>query len=387
MLTTIRPRSEGDFWLAQAGGISPAMLFSLTRVRETWRSLQAALPGVTLYYAVKSNPYTSLLTTLVDEGACFDVASAPEIQALLPLGVPTQRMIHTHPIKTITDLEASIELGVTSFVVDNLDELWKIAPYRNDITVMLRLAFVAPDAPVDLSRKFGAQPDDAMNILQIAQQMGITIDGLCFHVGSQAQSADTHRLALLKTVEIAQEAADLGIANIERIDMGGGFPANYSNTPVDFEVFCAPIREAMASVPSHIRLMAEPGRGISAPSMTLVARIIGRSKRQDDTWWYYMDDGVYGAQSGRIFDHTDYPMTIFTEDGGTPGPAVFAGPTCDSIDRFGDTDMLPELSIGDVIVIHEIGAYSVATACNFNGVAPPVIIDLADDSNLVRLFA
>ena len=237
MLTTIRPRSEGDFWLAQTGGNSPALLFNPNRVRDTWRALQQALPNVTLYYAVKSNPYHSLLATLVNEGASFDIASAPEIQALLPFGVPTSRMIHTHPIKTEQDLETSVQLGVRSFVIDNVDELWKVAPYRHDITVMLRLAFVAPDAPIDLSRKFGAQPEDALHIMAVAKQMGIVIDGLCFHVGSQAKSADTHRIALLRCLEIASDAASEGIATIERIDIGGGFPANYSNHAVDFDAF------------------------------------------------------------------------------------------------------------------------------------------------------
>lgn len=383
MLTTIRPRPEGDFWLAQAGGISPALLFNPNQVRETWRALQNALPKVTLYYAVKSNPYHSLLATLVKEGAAFDVASASEIRALFPLGVSTNRMIHTHPVKTEHDLETSVRLGVTSFVVDNLDELWKIVPYRHDITVMLRLAFVAPDAPIDLSRKFGARPEDALHIMSVAKQMGITIDGLCFHVGSQAQSAETHRIALLKCTDIARDAASQGIAQIGRIDIGGGFPANYSNRPVNFEAFCAPIREAIAEVPEHIRLMAEPGRAISAPSMTLVTRVIGRAKRQDETWWFYLDDGVYGAQSGRIFDHINYPMMIFTE-GSESKAAVFAGPTCDSVDRLGDHENLPKLSVGDVIVIPEIGAYSIATACHFNGIAPPSIIDLEDTSKTQR---
>lgn len=359
------------------------MLFDPIRVRSTWHALQHALPDVTLYYAVKSNPHPTLLAVLADEAAHFDVASAPEIQALLPLGVSPHRMIHTHPIKTEHDLELSTHLGVSTFVVDNLDELWKIAPYRHQITVMLRLAFVAPDAPIDLSRKFGAQPDDALHILGMAHHMGITVDGLCFHVGSQAQSADTHALALRRTIEIAGQAQEAGIAQIQRIDIGGGFPANYSNQPVDFDAFCAPIREALADVPAHIHVIAEPGRAISAPSMALVARVIGRSKRQDDTWWYYLDDGVYGAQSGRIFDHIDYPITVFTEGNGQ-ARAVFAGPTCDSIDRFGETAALPELSVGDVIVIEEIGAYSIATACHFNGVAPPTIIDLQDHEVDVR---
>ncbi len=120
-----------------------------------------------------------------------------------------------------------------------------------------------------------------------------------------------------------------------------------------------------------------------APSMTLVTRVIGRSKRQNETWWFYLDDGVYGAQSGRIFDYINYPMTVFTE-GCESTPAVFAGPTCDSVDRFGDHENLPKLSLGDVIVIPKVGAYSIATACHFNGIAPRSIIDLEDTSETQR---
>ena len=93
--------------------------------------------------------------------------------------------------------------------------------------------------------------------------------------------------------------------------------------------------------------------------------------------------GVYGAQSGRIFDYISYPMTAFTE-GCESTPSVFAGPTCDSIDRFGDHENLPKLSLSDVIVIPEVGAYSIATACHFNGIAPPSIIDLEDTSETQR---
>lgn len=386
MLTTLFSRSDADQYLCQCDGISPALIFDPKKVRATWHALQSALPGVSLFYAVKSNPYPSLLKTLDSEGASFDAASTPEVQALLSLGVPASKIIHTHPIKMISDLEQSVALGIQTFVIDNLDELWKLAPYRKDVKVMLRLAFSAPDAPIDLSRKFGAMPEDALSILEIASQMGINIDGLCFHVGSQAQSATTHKTAILKCVDIAKLAAERNIADIRRIDIGGGFPANYSNIEIDFESFCNPIREALTMVPPHIEAMAEPGRAISAPSMTLISKIIGRSKRQEGIWWYYLDDGVYGAQSGRIYDHIDYPLEIYT-NGDNPQKAVFAGPTCDSIDRLGDLDNVPELSIGDVVIIKNIGAYSLATSCHFNGVAPPEVIELTDNLKEIQKLA
>ena len=138
MLTTIRPRPEGDLWLTQAGGISPALLFNPNQIRETWRALPNALPQVTLYYAVKSNPCHPFLATIVDEGAIFDLASVPKIQALLPFGVSTNRVIHTHPTTTEHDFGKSVQLNVTSYLIDNLDELCKVAPYRNDITAIFR---------------------------------------------------------------------------------------------------------------------------------------------------------------------------------------------------------------------------------------------------------
>ena len=90
-------------------------------------------------------------------------------------------------------------------MVDNVDELWKLIPYRHVILVMLRLSFIAPDAPIDLSRKFGAPFQDALSILDVAKDSGIRIDGLCFHVGSQAATANTHADALATCLELCKK--------------------------------------------------------------------------------------------------------------------------------------------------------------------------------------
>ena len=123
-------------------------------------------------------------------------------------------MLHPHPIKIERDLEAYLQLGISSVVIDNLNEFWEVAAYRHYITVMLRLALVAPDALIDLSRKFGAR------------QLEIIIDWLFSHVGSQAKSADTHHVAILGCLEIASDADSQDIGAIDRIDIGARFSAN-----------------------------------------------------------------------------------------------------------------------------------------------------------------
>jgi ornithine decarboxylase len=92
--------------------------------------------------------------------------------------------------------------------------------------------------------------------------------------------------------------------------------------------------------------------------------VMGKAKR-DGRWWYYLDDGLYGSYSGQLFDHAKYPVTTLRQEG-EQFPSVLAGPTCDSIDVIDDNIMLPELEVGDLVVGRMMGAYTWASATDFN---------------------
>jgi ornithine decarboxylase len=82
--------------------------------------------------------------------------------------------------------------------------------------------------------------------------------------------------------------------------------------------------------------------------------------------WYYLDDGVYGCYSGRVFDHADYTFHLLGNHSTESFPSVVSGPTCDSFDIVYDNIQLPKLEIGALIVSTTMGAYSSATATDFN---------------------
>jgi ornithine decarboxylase len=91
---------------------------------------------------------------------------------------------------------------------------------------------------------------------------------------------------------------------------------------------------------------------------------MGRARREGH-WWYYLDDGLYGSYSGQLYDHARYPVEALRQ--GEPQlPSVLAGPTCDSIDVIAENLMLPELKAGDLIVGRAMGAYTWASASEFN---------------------
>jgi ornithine decarboxylase len=113
-----------------------------------------------------------------------------------------------------------------------------------------------------------------------------------------------------------------------------------------------------------LRVIAEPGRFIAGPAAVAVASVMGRAER-DGRWWYYLDDGLYGSYSGQLFDHAKYPLEALVP-AGTLYPSVLAGPTCDSIDVIDEHLSLPRLEVGDLILGRMMGAYTWASASEFN---------------------
>lgn len=357
----------------------PALFLSRRRVRQNLRQLSAALPGVAIHYAVKSNDHAAVLRAVIEEGHRFDISSVLEIERVTKAGANPADLLHTHPIKSLSEISGAIERGVTTFVIDNSDEIMKFIPYRNQASLLVRFRAGSAEESADmvqcnLSYKFGCGADEIISLVQEIISSGIGYAGLAFHVGSQCHSVAPY----LTGVNIASDRiTELAAAGIETglLDIGGGFPVEYTEQVPPIDEFCRPLRRALDSLlPKSIRVICEPGRFISATAATLLVNVIGKSCRSGKRW-YYVDDGVYGTFSGRIYDHCSYQT--LTNRNSTWLPSVLAGPTCDSIDIIYKSILLPPLDIGDTLVFPALGAYSSVSASQFNSLtqAKTIIID------------
>jgi ornithine decarboxylase len=343
---------------------SPLLIVDCARVRTQYRKLQRALPGVDLHYALKPMPHAAVVRSVVGEGGWLDLATTGEVQLAARLGIAPERCIHTHPIKRDMDIRNALEYGVRTFVADNPDEVRKFKPYGDRVSLLLRVSFRSPGAVCDLSRKFGCDPEDAVALARLAAEQGTDVQGFSFHVGSQAPDALKHVEAIDACARLLAQARRERLGTLTTLDIGGGFPIDYTQRAVDIGRFCAPIRQALAKLPKRVRLIAEPGRYIIGPAAIGVATVMGRARREGH-WWYYLDDGLYGSYSGQLYDHARYPVEALRQ-GSELLPAVLAGPTCDSIDVIAENLMLPELKCGDLIVGRAMGAYTWASASEFN---------------------
>ncbi|WP_448212180.1 type III PLP-dependent enzyme [Colwellia sp. MEBiC06753] len=355
-------KQQAEALVAQFG--SPLMVLDCDLIRAQYRALQQALPSVDLHYALKPLPHPAVVSTLLAEGAYFDLATNGEVDLVASVGVPSGRTIQTHPIKRDSDIAHAVAYGCNVFVVDNINEIDKFAKYQEQVELLVRVSFPNPEVLADLSKKFGCLPEHALVLIKHAYSLGIRVKGLSFHVGSQTKNGIKYADAITKCHHIMLQVVDAGLPALSTLDIGGGFPVKYTDDVLDISDFCAPIRQALALLPDTVRVIAEPGRFIVAPAVTNIASVMGQAERNGKTW-YYLDDGIYGSFSGLMFDEANYQISALSIENEV-FPAVLAGPTCDSIDVIREEILLPKLTNGDLIVSTMMGAYTSCTATDFN---------------------
>jgi ornithine decarboxylase len=343
---------------------SPLFVIDCDRLRAQYHALARALPGVDLHYALKPLPDRTVVQVLAQEGACFDLATNGEVDLVRDAGIPPDRCVHTHPIKRGSDIRHALDCGIANFVVDNAEEIAKFVACRERVRLLLRVSFRNPDTVIDLSRKFGCDASAAIGLIEEAARSGLRIAGLSFHAGSQLPRPDKYVEAIATCGRIIAGARERGF-ELDVLDIGGGFPIDYLEPVPAIEVFCAPIRAAIARLPAGLRLIAEPGRFICGPAVVAIATVMGRAKREG-RWWYYLDDGIYGTFSGQQYDKMRFPIEPLFDPGRPREACVISGPTCDSLDVIAEDLPMPVLGIGERLVARQIGAYTISTATDFN---------------------
>ena len=335
-------------------------------------------PGKTLY-AVKTNPNEKVLKQIISCGIVdFDVASINEIKLIKKLK-PDANLYFMHTVKSKNCIaSAYFDFGVRNFALDNKDELRKILDATNqakDLNLFVRITVSNEHAEIDLSRKFGASPSEALGLVRLCREHSKKL-GISFHVGSQCMHKISYSKGILEIGNLIKKTKIIP----DIINVGGGFPSIYPDlNPEPLTNYIDEIKKALANLklPNLPKIICEPGRAIVAESGSTIVKVILRKKQN-----LYINDGTYGTlfdagvpnfilpnkmiSSGRI---QSKKLTSFS----------FFGPTCDSLDYMKGPFLLPNnIKEGDYIELGQLGAYGLTFRTKFNGFYSDEIFEVAD---------
>jgi diaminopimelate decarboxylase len=366
--------------LAEQVGSTPFFAYDRARLTERIAHLRATLPAdLQLSYAVKANPMPAVVQHLSGLVDSFDVASADEMRVALDTPMPATRVSFAGPGKTPAELTRAIAAGVT-IEMESETEARRVAEIGERLGIRPRAAVrVNPDFQVKGSgMRMGGGPQqfgvDAEAVPALLDEVAATdIELLGFHIfaGSQNLNAEVLCDAQRKTVELALRLADDAPAPVRYLNIGGGFGIPYfeKDRPLDL----AAIGENLAGLLTDVvrprlgdaRVVTELGRYIVGECGYYVTRVVDRKRSRGKTF-LVVDGGMHHqlAASGNFGQviRRNYPVSIGSGGGGETETVSVVGCLCTPLDLLADAAILPEAGIGDLVVVHQAGAYGLTAS-------------------------
>ncbi len=354
---------------------TPCLVVDLEVVRSNYRALRSALPEAAVFYAVKANPTPEVVRALVAEGSSFDVASTGEIDLCLAQGAAPESLSYGNPIKKAADIARAHRLGVRRFTFDSDGDLANLAEHAPGSRVACRFLVDAPASGTPFGAKFGCSPQMALRLLARAADLGLTVDGACFHVGSQHVDPAAWAAGVEQAGWIARGLAEAGVRT-RALNLGGGFPASYREAAPPLSAHAEAIRAAVAEhFDEPPELLVEPGRAVVATAGVIRTEVVlvSRKSDTDEHRWVYLDVGRYSGLAETENEYIAYRLRT-AHPASPDGPVIIAGPTCDGDDVLYQRTpyRLPTaLRAGDHVDILDAGAYTASySSVSFNGFPP-----------------
>ena len=363
-------------FLAEHSPETPCLVIDLDAIEKAYEALSWYFPLARIYYAVKANPAAEIVAMLQGRGASFDVASRGEIELCLANGVAPDRLSFGNTIKKEKDIAFAHQSGLRMFAFDSAHELDKLARAAPGARVFCRILVTCEGADWPLSRKFGCDPEMAIDLLRKARDLGLDPYGVSFHVGSQQTDLGQWDGAVGAAARMFSLLAEADI-NLRMINLGGGFSAHYRGEVPEVDLYAQAV---MAAITRHFgndlpEIIIEPGRSLVGDAGVIQSEVVLISEKGggDARRWVYLDVGKFNGLAETMDESIKYRI-LTPGRSGSSGPVVLAGPTCDSADiLYEQTEYrLPlGLEIGDKIEILSTGAYTASYASvGFNGFSP-----------------
>ncbi|KAF8375132.1 hypothetical protein PRIPAC_81561 [Pristionchus pacificus] len=324
------------------------------------------------------------------------IAEAKSLKVLRK-GVAPDRIIHANPCKASALIEYANDnntflalclfcQGVRMMTFDSAEELEKIAKHLANPELVLRIAVSDPTASCPQIGKYGADPAAiAPDLLMQALELGFSVAGVSFHVGSGCKDPSAYRVALKHARNLVDFGRKLGHV-MKIVDVGGGFPGGDHHP--SFEQMASIIRSVIDEYfpDNDVRFIAEPGRFFVDHPCTLVVNVIARKAvnvKHGETatthMHYYVNDGVFGCFNCIVYDHVlKCGRPLFSRKTESFTSTIF-GPSLDSIDRIEQNKVMRALDVGEWLIYEDMGAYTAAIATTFNGFARPTPVHVVSE--------
>ncbi|MFO2460435.1 bifunctional aspartate kinase/diaminopimelate decarboxylase [Legionella pneumophila serogroup 1] len=363
---------ERDRLLTTSAIHSPCYVYHSPTQAIRARQLSALESIDSLFYAVKANPFPSILKTLEKEGIGFECVSIQELELVLKLfpNIKKERILFTPNFAPKSEYEFALQTGCyvtidSLYPLENWPELFK----NREVIVRIDPGTGAGHhkhvSTGGNESKFGITQNDISKILSLTKSNHIKVIGLHAHSGSGILSTDLWQQTAVMLASLTDQFPE-----VRSINLGGGLgivekPGQH---PIDFAALDAQLMAVKSQYPG-LAIWLEPGRFFVAESGVILAKVT-QCKEKGKVKFIGIETGMNSLIRPSLYGayHEIVNLTRLHEE--KAGFAHIVGPICESGDTLGYDRLLPVTREGDVILIANTGAYGHCMSSHYN-LRPP----------------
>ena len=327
---------------------------------------------IKLWFAVKANPLSRVITTLAQQGFNFDVASQGELTQVLAQNVQAERILNTGPAKSKRQMKAFLSQGVRTFVVESLNQLQWLNEAAMELAcqpqVLLRVQLQWQEGeknPLGGNEvtPFGLSCQEWQTI-KVSHFSALNINGLhIFQWGNMLSNDRMFELWSQMVTPLLSLAEQLGM-RLEVLDLGGGLGVDYLQTGqgLSWKQIVADLAKIKAQA-GVSELWLELGRFAVADMGYYVTSVVDR-KQNFQQQQLVLAGGINHLIRPAITEQP-FPVTMLRESAASPCYFDLHGPLCTSLDKLGTLAIASDVDVDDQLIFGLAGAYGFTESMPF----------------------
>ncbi len=370
---------------------TPLYVYDADMIKSQYHRLVDAFKpvDVKIKYACKALTNMNVMRLLRKEGSGLDTVSIQEVYLGLEAGFQPEEILYTPNCVSFDEIKKAAEIGV-HINIDNISILEQFGNvFKGDIPCCIRInphIMAGGNTHISVGHidsKFGISIYQVPHVVRVVNTYGIKVNGLHMHTGSDILDAQV----FLNGAELLFNAAQ-NFKDLEFMDFGSGFKVAYREGDVttNVEAIGAQISERFQRFCSEygrdLELWFEPGKFLvsEAGFFLMKANVI---KQTTSTVFVGVDSGQNHMIRPMMYDAYHH-ITNVSNPSGTERVYSVVGYICET-DTLGYDRLLNEVREGDVLAIHNGGAYAFSMSSNYNSRYRPAEVMIVDGkAHLIR---
>lgn len=370
---------------------TPIYVYDGNKIKQQYDKLKSAFKqvNVKIKYACKANTNINILRLLKNQGCGVDAVSVNEVRLCLKAGFDPEEILYTPNCVSYEEIRVAVELGV-NINIDNISILEQFGhEYGNSVPVCIRInphVLAGGNAHIQtghIDSKFGISLHQIRHVQRVVAANNMNVVGLHMHTGSDILDAEVFTRAAELLFDVAENFKDLSY-----IDLGSGFKVAYRTDDVTTdverlgEILGARFSEICKNYGRELELWFEPGKFLVSEAGFFLAKV-NVVKQTVSTVFAGVDSGQNHLIRPMMYD-AYHQITNISNPEGVNRVYSVVGYICET-DTFGYDRKLNEVRVGDVLAIHNAGAYGFMMSSNYNSrLKPAEVLILDGEAHLIR---